>query len=443
MIEYHVLFVGVLVGTEAFFTALSVLNVRHGERTVREERGWVEETLGVDDVEELNDYHRTKTGLSLLQSWVSLGALLLVLYSGLFREAVLAVEGLGLGPVAGGVLFLLGGVALAQVLSWPFDAVDTFVVEEVFGFNEQSPALWLRDKVVGLALLGVLGGTLVAALMVLVETVALWWVAFWVVAVAFTLAMQVLYPRVIAPLFYDFEPLAEGELRGAVEGVFERAGFTCDEVYEMDASSRSSHTNAFFAGFGRTKRVVLFDTLIEGLTRPQLQGVLAHELAHWKKAHVWKRIGANAVQFGLLLAAVGLLVDAGWLYATFDVPQGATYAGVALAALLVGPLNRWLGPVENKLYLKHEREADAFAADVVDPEAMAGALAALASDNLSNPFPHPWYAAFHYTHPPIPDRIRFVRERGDGTDGAGAGDEPGSGPGPGDGPDPDADTAGV
>jgi STE24 endopeptidase len=410
MIEFHVAFVALLVGTELFFSGLSVLNLRYGERTVREERSWVEETLGVEDVERLNDYHRARTGLSLLESWVSLGALLLVLYSGLFREAVLAVEGLGLGPVVSGVAFLVGGLLAIQTLSWPFELVDTFVVDEIFGFNERSPGLWLRDQVLSLAITAVIAGALSAVLLALVGATDLWWLAFWGVFVAFSLAMQVVYPRVIAPLFYEFDPV-EGELRAAVDEVFERAGFSCEQVYEMDASTRSSRSNAYFVGFGRTKRVVLFDTLLEGTTREQVQAVLAHELAHWKKAHVWKRMAAGFLQMGVVLGVAGVLVESGWLYAMFGVPAGATYAGLVLAVLWIAPLLRWSAPIQNRVSLKHEREADAFAADVADGEAMVGALAALSRDNLANPFPHPWYETFHASHPPVPERIRYIRER--------------------------------
>jgi STE24 endopeptidase len=439
MIEYHVVFVALLAGTEAFFTALAVLNLRHGDRTLDRERKWVEETLGIDDVGELADYHRATTGFSSLRAWVGIGATLVVLYSGVFREAVLAVRPLGLGPWAEGVVFLVGVLVVVQVFSWPFDAVDTFVVEDIFGFNEQSPRLWLRDQLMGVVVTVAIASVLVGVLVgFLTYLPTLWWIAFWVVFVAFSLSMQVVYPRVIAPLFYDFEAIEEGDLWAAVEEVFEQAGFSCEQVYEMDASSRSSYSNAYFIGFGHTRRVVLFDTLVEEMTHPQIQGVLAHELAHWKKAHVWKRLAANAVQIGIVLAVVGLLIDAPWLYAMFGVPADAPYAGFALAVLWVGPINRWLAPIENKLYLKHEREADAFATDIVDGEHLTEALATLASDNLSNPFPHPWYAAFHYTHPPVPDRIRYIRDRTDA-------DPSSSGPGAGGGgdqdtdPDPDAD----
>jgi STE24 endopeptidase len=223
---------------------------------------------------------------------------------------------------------------------------------------------------------------------------------------------------VIAPLFNDFTPV-EGDLRAAVEAVFEKAGFVCDQVYEMDASRRSSHANAYFVGFGQSKRVVLFDTLVEQHPVEEVQAVLAHELAHWKRSHIWRQFAAGAVQVGILLAVAGWLVDQAWLYEAVGVTTPAV--GLAIAGLWVWPLSRLSAPLSNRLSLAHEREADDFAADVFSPEPLAAALARLVGENLSNPFPHPLYATFHYTHPPVPERMRRLRS-GEAGEGDGDGD---------------------
>jgi len=411
MLWVHAAVVGLLVGTRAVFTALAVLDVRHAGSAVREGRDWLVDRLGIDDPEELLAYHRATTGLSELRSWVGLGAVLLLVY-GFLPEIVTLLDATGLGPIARGVAFFLGATVLLRALALPFDAVETFVIEEMFGFNEQTVGLWVRDRLVGLAVGLVLVGVLAAALLAAITALPrLWWLAGVGLFVTFALVMQVIYPRVIAPLFYEFEPVEGGDLRDAVEDVFGRAGFACEQVYEMDASSRSTHSNAYFVGFGRTKRVVLFDTLIEQMDLPEIQAVLAHELAHWKRAHVWKKLAAGTVRVAVVLAVLQYLVAVDWFGAAFGV-GGAAYATLAVGALIVAPLNRLAAPVENRLSLRFEREADAFAVDVMgDGDGLVGALSRLTSENLSNPFPHPWYALFHYTHPPVPERIRTIEEQ--------------------------------
>ncbi|WP_267163536.1 M48 family metallopeptidase [Halovenus salina] len=415
MFEYHIVLLVLLGGTTLLSTVLSVANVRHGAREMRRNADWLDEFLDIDGPSEIIDYQRAATGLGLIQSWVGLALLLGALYTGVVTDAVEFLDGTGLPTVAQGVIFFFGLFVAQRTLSVPFDLYSTFVIDEQFEFNETSPRLWLRDLVVGVLVSGVILGVVAGALLVLIETfeTALWVVSGWVLIVGFMLFMQVLYPRVIAPLFNDFEPIEKGDLRDRVEAVFDRAGFEAEEIYTMDASRRSSRLNAYFIGFGRAKRVVLFDTLVEKLDGPEVEGVLAHELAHWKRNHVWKRTGATALQLGVVLAAVGYLLSTEWLYELFELPE-VSYAGLFVAVLFVMPLLELTAPIVNKLSLAHEREADSFAVDVMgEGEPMVGALSNLAGENLSNPFPHPWYAAFNHQHPPIPERIRLIQEEAD------------------------------
>ena len=411
MLGYHALLVGLLVGTTALATGLSILNVGHGRREMRENEGWLESSLGIEDAGTVIDYERATTGLGLLQSWVLLAALLGLLYTGVLTDAVTLLVESGLHPVVQGVAFFLGLIAAQRVTSAPFDLYSTFVIDEQFDFNETTPWLWLRDFVVGLVVAAVLAGALVGVLLALIEFLPTlsWVVGGWLVVVGFMLLSQILYPRVIAPLFNDFEPIEQGDLREGVESVFERAGFEVSEIYTMDASRRSSRLNAYFVGFGRAKRVVLFDTLVEKLERPQIESVLAHELAHWKKGHIWKLIGASAIQVGVVLAALGYLVSTEWVYDLFALPAEASYAGLFVSLLFVFPVLELSSPIVNRLSLAHEREADAFAVEVMgEGDPMVEALATLARENLANPFPHPWYAAFNHSHPPVPERMRYI-----------------------------------
>ncbi|MFT4949545.1 MAG: STE24 endopeptidase [Natronomonas sp.] len=425
-----VLFVVLLAGTEAFFTVLSALNLRHQERTVAAEREWVVEELGIDDPERALAYERVSAGVGALRSWVTLGVLLLVLFSGVFGEATAALAGLD-SVLLETAVFVAGVLLATRLVGVPFDLVETFVVEEIYGFNERSLGLWLRDwtlqTVVSAALVVPLG----VAVVWFVTTVPVWPAAAWALAIGAIVAFTVLKPRVIDPLFYDFEPLGDGDLKAAVDAVFDAAGYRTEQVYEMNASTRTGHSNAYFVGFGPAKRVVLYDTLVDGMDTAAIQSVLAHELAHWREGHIWKFIGLAALRLAVVFAALGGLVASGIVYFPVAAPQ-TPYVGLFLGVLLLAPLNRLTSPLENYVSLQYERDADAYAVEVTDGAAMARALSTLASDNLSVPFPHPWYETFHYDHPPIPERIRRVRTLADRPDDGQGDRQSGSDPSAGD-----------
>ncbi len=406
-----------LVGVQILYSALDVLNLSYGTTAVRDADTWIREGLGISDPERMLAYQRSTTILSRTQSWVGLAIVLGVVLTGTYTDLTRALTQTGLAPSTQGVLLIVGAVVGSRLLAAPFDLYKTFVIEDRFGFNNQTALLWLRDWIITLVI-GVIAATLIGGIVLwVIEAVpSLWPVLGWLIVIGVSLATMVIYPRVIAPLFNDFEPIEFGALRDAVEDVFNRAGFDCEQIYEMDASRRSSHSNAYFIGFGRAKRVVLFDTLIEQMNTTSIQAVLAHELAHWKKAHIWKQLAASTIQMGAVFAFLWWITSSEWVYAAFNLPS-VTYAALGIGLLYAGPVLRLLSPVTNRLSLSHEREADDFAAETMGgPTAMTQALQTLAGENLQNPFPHPAYAAFHMTHPPIPTRIRRLREQyGDDT----------------------------
>ncbi|APE95939.1 M48 family metallopeptidase [Halodesulfurarchaeum formicicum] len=414
MLAYHAVFLLLVVGSTGVVAGLAALNVRHADRRIRERSAWVTATLSVDDPARLRQYHRLSTSAGTLKNVLVLAIVLLVLYTGLFGDAIATIDGaIGNDLLAGVGIFVVATVTM-QLLSLPFEAFDTFGIEAAYGFNEQSPQLFVRDAIVGtavsVAFVSILGAGI---LLVLQQFPTWWWLAATGVVALFVLGSQIVVPRVIMPLFYDFEPIEDGDLRTAVEAVFDRAGFTCEDVYAMNASSRSGHSNAFFTGFGRTKRVVLFDTLIEQLEERELQSVLAHELAHWKQNHVWQRMAVSILEAAVLLALAQILLGQSWLYAMFGVPE-IPAAGLLLAGLWLEPVLQFTQPLSNRLWLRSERAADDFAVEVMGSgEPLAAALAQMTGENLSNPFPHPLYEAFHYQHPPVPERIRRLVEGAD------------------------------
>lgn len=411
----HALFVSLFVGVTVLSTVLAVVNVRHGREAIARNADWLAETLGVDDPQEIVDYQRLTTGLSLLQTWVLLAGALVVLYGGHFGTVVDTLVASGLDPILQGVVLFVGATLLYQLATVPFDLFSTFVVDELFDLNETTPRLWLRDTLLQVVLTVVVTGLVVGVLLAFVEPLpTAWWaVAGWAVVVGFSLVLQVVYPRVIAPLFNDFEPITDPDLTAAIEDLFDRVGARTSGIYTMDASRRSSRLNAYFVGFGSSKRVVLFDTLLEKLERPQILSVLAHELAHWQYGHIWKRIAASAVQTGVVFAALAVLVSADIGTVLFGLPTETVAPHLFVALLVVYPLLELSAPLVNRLSLAHEREADRFAVEATDGAAMVAALSTLARENLANPFPHPWYAAFAYSHPPIAERIRLIRSYGE------------------------------
>lgn len=410
-VELHALLVGLIVGTQVILTGLAVLNLRHSDREVRKRSEWLQESLGIDDPERTLDYLRINTGESQLESWVTLSVLLLVLYSGLYGQILEAVASTDVPAIAAGVGVFAGAMLFFQLLSVPFDLFSTFGIEEIFDFNQQSLGGWLKDTLIMLVVSLVIVSVVGAGILLFVDMLGqLWWLAGTALVGVVMVGMMVVLPEVIMPLMYDFEPIEEGELRESVESVFEKAGFSCEGMYEMEMSAKTSKSNAMFMGFGPTKRVALGDTLVESHTLPEVESVIAHELAHYKRKHVWKRIGATVLQYAVTFGLLALLVETTWLYEMFGLPQEA-WAGLLTGMLWLWPLQLLTTPLNNRLSIRHEYEADAFAVETTgNPDAEVSSLSKLADENLSNPFPHPWYEAFHYDHPPIPKRIQAVED---------------------------------
>ncbi len=302
-------------------------------------------------------------------------------------------------------------ILFGRLLMIPFSAFKVFVIEEIFDFNEQSFKLWIIDNIKTLLISLIFTGLLVPPIFWFIQILPrVWWIAAWGLTVVFSLIMQILYPRIIAPLFNEFVPIERDELVEALEDLFSKAGFRCSEIYSMDASRRSSHSNAYFVGFGKTKRVVLFDTLIEQMEIPGIKSILAHELAHWRKGHIWKGVVRSALKSGIIFYLLHLLINTSYLYEMFSVPASASYAGLVLAGLIISPVNRLLSPVENYLSIKNEYEADKYAVEVTgEKEPLIQGLHKLVEENLTNPYPHPLYAAYYYTHPTFPKRIEHIK----------------------------------
>ena len=307
-------------------------------------------------------------------------------------------------------LFIGAALVLLSIPSQPFDWWSTFRLEARFGFNKSTLQLWLGDKLKGVLLAAVIGFPLLWALLSLVLWVGRWW---WVwgfaLIFAFQLLMMVLYPKLILPLFNKLTPLPEGELRTRLMALADRTGFKAQTIEVIDGSKRSGHSNAYFTGFGRFRRIVLFDTLISQLTPEELEAVLAHEIGHYRRGHIPRMLAISAIiQLGAL-AAIAALAASGWFNPAFGFPAGEIAPAFLLFGLLSGAAMFWLTPLANLFSRKHEYEADAFAREAMGgPAPLVAALRKLAQKNLSNLTPHPWYSGFHYSHPTLVERERAL-----------------------------------
>lgn len=356
------------------------------------------------------EYTRARTRFHLVEAAFDLVLLLVFWLAGGFGWLDGVVRECGWGPVWTGLLFfviLAGGRGLLKL---PFGAWSVYVLEARFGFNRTSVRTFFLDLAKGALLAAVIGLPLAAGFLALFEYAgSLAWVYAWLGVVAFSFLMQIVAPAVIMPLFNKFTPLAEGELRDAILAYARKVDFPLAGVFSIDASRRSTKGNAFFTGFGRRKRIALFDTLIERHSTGELVAVLAHEVGHYKKRHILIGTTVSAVEAGLFLFLFSVLVEQAGLFAAFGVDEPSVYAGVVFVSVLLRPLELLLSVGAAALSRRHERQADRFAADTTGRgDLLASGLKRLSKDNLSNLTPHPFYVFLNYSHPPTLERVRAL-----------------------------------
>jgi STE24 endopeptidase len=370
----------------------------------------LEGVIDAETLERSRDYTRARSVLGIGEGVFSLVLLFTFWWLGGFGWLDQWVRGLGLGPVASGLVFIGTIAATLHVLSLPFDLYATFGIESAFGFNRTTLPTWLFDQAKSALLALLIGAPLLAALLWIFSAVPLAWLWGWLLASAFSLFLAYLAPTWIMPLFNRFEPLPEGELKRAIHEMAERCEFPLAEVLVMDGSKRSTKSNAFFTGLGDRKRIALFDTLIERHTVPELVAVLAHEIGHYRERHIAKSLAIGIATTGALFFLLGLMLENRALFDAFGIERTSVYASFTLFAILMSPVSDVFSYAGRWLSRKHEYEADAYAARAMgDPGPMVEALRKLSRDNLSNPTPHPFYVFLNYTHPPVAERIAALR----------------------------------
>jgi STE24 endopeptidase len=405
---------------------LSRLNQRHVRAHANELppafRGIIDEATYRRSV----DYTLAKSRFADITGVFDVVLLIIMLFSGVLPWALgrfTASFGRSIWAMAG-FLFLIG-IALSM-LALPFDWHAQFKLEERFGFNTATIKTWVLDRVKGFLLALLLGYPLLALVLKIIEwTGANWWLWAAGIVVVFQLLLMLIAPAVIMPLFNKFTPLAEGALRQRLFALAQRAGFPTRSIEVMDGSKRSHHSNAFFTGFGRFRKIVLFDTLIAQLSEPELESVLAHEIGHYKKRHVVKLLGFSIAGVFAAFAAIAWLARQEWFYRAFGFEYQGGFGAVDIAlamllfGLLAGTISFWFSPLIHAWARRFEYQADAFARAIMgDPRSLIQALRKLNEKNLSNLMPHPLYSGFYYSHPTLLERERTLQSSGLAREGA-------------------------
>ena len=308
-------------------------------------------------------------------------------------------------------LIFFAVIGLGEMLAGlPFDYYHSFVIEERYGFNTKTLKIWISDLVKGLLVMIVLGGFLLSALLLMLKYLGEnWWIWAWAVFLCFQLLITVLYPTIIAPLFNAFTPLEAGDLKIGIKRLAQREGLDIEGIYQMDATRRTRHTNAYFSGLGKAKRIVLFDSLIQCHSHAEILSILAHEIGHLKKNHIKKQILLSGFVSLLLFFLAAKLMAWEKLYESFGFSAMSPYVGLFLVGILWEPVNFFLSPIGKAVSRKFEREADFYSLGILKTaKPLVTALKKMAKKNLSNIRPHPLYVFFNYSHPPLLERIEYL-----------------------------------
>jgi STE24 endopeptidase len=368
-----------------------------------------EAVISLDAHRRAADYTVARTRFGMFETVVDTAVLLALTFGGGLQWLAQATSVAPAGW-ARELSLIAAVVAVTGLIGLPFSWHRVFGIEQRFGFNRMTPALFVADLVKGVALAALLGAPLVLAILWFIGSAGAWWWAYaWLAFCAFQLLLLFLAPTLIMPLFNKFTPLEESDLKRAIERLLARCGFASGGLYVMDGSKRSRHSNAFFSGFGAAKRIVLFDTLIQKLAPNEIEAVLAHELGHFRHRHIVKRIVvAFAASLGFF-AALGWLMSEPWFYAGLGVTSQGPALGLVLLTLAMPAFTFVLTPLMSIASRRHEYEADAYAATHTSAADLVGALSKIYNDNAATLTPDPLHSAFYDSHPPAAARIGRLR----------------------------------
>jgi len=393
---------------------LRQLNIRHLRQHGHKVPPGFESAIDAETLAKTSDYTLAKDKVAAVESAVGTMLFGLFLFTPLLPWYDRFIQSFGFHFILQGLVFFLLLGLVQGIVDIPFSLYRSFVVEEKFGFNTMTFRLWLTDLLKGVVLSLILGGILLGGVFALIHfSPQWWWFWAWGFVAIVTLFLMYLSPYVIEPLFFKFEPVQKEGLEEGVRQMAGKAGLTVSKIQQVDASRRSRHGNAYFTGIDKVKRIVLFDTLLEKLSNSEALAVLAHEIGHWKKGHIWKRLVKTELLSLLFFWVAWYCLNQGWLPSLLGLAELSFFSQLIVFGFVASLVFFPLTPLSSWFSRRDEWQADAFACDLHgEPRDLATALVNMSRDNLANLHPHPLYARFYYSHPPLAERVARLFDRG-------------------------------
>jgi len=408
------IFLAIIVGTIIFEYVLSFVSRQLNLKSLT--TNLPDEFSGFYDEEKYaksQNYTRANSSFGRISSTFNFILILAVIFLGLFDTLDQYVRSFGYSPLITGLMFFGIITIIQDILSTPFSLYSTFIIEEEYGFNKSTAKIYIMDKLKSYLLLLLLGVPLISAILYFFESLENAWLYAWGLMALLSVVMPKIFTQFIAPMFNKFTPLEDGELRDMIEEYSKKVDFPMTEVYVVDGSKRSAHSNAYFTGFGKNKRIVLYDTLMDNHTNEEILAILAHEVGHYKKKHIIKGMITSIIHSGVMLFILGLFIKMPELHTAMGMSadRPSVYAGLIFFSLLYAPIELVLSILFNILSRKHEFEADEYSALTLNNTShMISGLKTLTVKNLGNLTPHPLPVFLSYSHPPVLERINALRK---------------------------------
>lgn len=407
--QSYLIIILIIIFADYFLSTLSdALNLKASSTALP---GEFKDVFDADKYAKSQRYLKDNTVFGFIDSAFALLVLMVFIFGGVFNKIDLFARSFGFGSIVTGIIFVVAYMLINKIINLPFSVYDTFVIEKKYGFSKVTPKIFISDMAKGLLLGGVLAAAALAVFVWFFERYAVWgWLYAWAALSILQLLLSYIAPVIIMPIFNKFTELEDGELKDSLTNYAKSQNFKMKGLFKMDGSRRSTKGNAYFTGFGKYRRIVLYDTLIEKLTVPELTAVLAHEMGHFKKGHIKKTLIVAFAESFVMFYLFSLFLNNGSLTGAFGFDHVSVYASLIVFSFLYSPVSDVLGIIMNKVSRKHEYEADKFSAVTYNnPQALIDGLKKLSADSLSNLTPHKLKVILEYSHPPLLERIKYIR----------------------------------